>query len=55
MALLAYLHARMVHVEATGSAISTTSNAKSHYAKIAAAVFLALAVLTLLTQLIIFS
>ncbi len=51
---LAYLQSRVVHVEATGASISETSNVKSHYAKIAAAVFLGLAFLTIFIQLVVF-
>jgi hypothetical protein len=55
LAILAYLRAKMVHVEATGPSISATSNAHSHYAKITAAVLLALAVLVIMAQFVIFA
>jgi tetratricopeptide (TPR) repeat protein len=54
IAALAYLQSRIVHVEATGASIAETSNARSHYAKIAAAVFLGLAVLVIFVQFLIF-
>ena len=54
LSMAIFIVARMLHIEATGSAISTTSNVRSHYTKIAAAVVLAIAFVTLLVQFIVF-
>jgi hypothetical protein len=54
IAAMVFVQSRLVHVEATGSAISSTSNAKSEYTKIAAAVFLGLAFLAIFIQLVVF-
>jgi hypothetical protein len=54
LAGLVFVQSRVMHVDATGSSISSTSNTSSEYTKIAAAILLGVAFLTIFIQLVVF-